>query len=145
MRKPFQTTEDAQVFIRSLATDTVMQMGYPTATYHDKDIPSWTWAYPVGLMLSQWLLLRGLDPDLTPPAYIPRAIYQPNFRQWHFLSDDLVYAMHLAFRGDGLDFLAGEVLKRRRSPCFRFWRKAQRVTVWIWQWFFRGSPVIHQS
>lgn len=95
--------------------------------------PDAAWSYPAGLLLAKTLQREGLELDFTPPATLSRALYDIGFRDWHLLSDDVVYALHLANREDHPSFLVGEVLRRRRSELFRGWRKAQRVAEWARQ------------
>ncbi len=121
----------------------LQRFGYPDAEDHEK---GWTWAYPAGLLMSQWLSVRGLDCEFTPPALIPRALWQANFTDWHLLSDDLVYALNLACRvAEPPEFLAGEVLRRRRSLLFRLWRRIQRQAEWIRQRLFHAAPHAHKE
>lgn len=95
--------------------------------------PDSAWSYPAGLLLSEALEREGLKTDFTPPAALSRALYSLGFEDWHLLSDDVVYALHLANREDRPSFLVGEVLRRRRSGLFRAWRKAQRIAEWLRQ------------
>lgn len=103
-------------------------------------LPGEALSYSVGILLAKSLPKVGLDPDFTPPVVLFQALSPARFgivgsAEWHLLSDDLVYAVHLAHRGltETHTFLAGEVLRRRRSPIFRSWRRAQRVAEWTRQ------------
>lgn len=95
--------------------------------------PDGAWSYPAGLLLAEAFERGGLKTDFTPPATLSKALYDIGFEDWHLLSDDVVYALHLANREDRPSFLVGEVLRRRRSGIFRGWRRAQRLVEWTRQ------------
>lgn len=102
--------------------------------------------YPTGMILSQWLATRGIHCDNTPPGLIPQAIwavlFPSEFADWHLLSDELTYALNLAWREAGSPgVLAREVLCRRRSRIFRLWRRCQRQAVWVQQRLFHERGV----
>lgn len=122
----------------------LQNFGYPVSDHFEEH--SWTWAYPAGLLMSQWLGTRGIDCDFTPPRCIARSLWQSNFEDWHLLSDDLVYALNLACRViQPTGFLANEVLRRRRSVFFRSWRRVQRQAEWVRQRLFHGAPHFHKA
>lgn len=121
----FLTPLEAHCLLRS---EEAMGLGYFCASQ-----PGVAWSYPAGLLLSEALEREGLKTDFTPPAALSGALYSIGFADWHLLSDDVVYALHLANREDRPSFLVGEVLRRRRSGLFRAWRKAQRVAEWLRQ------------
>lgn len=100
------------------------------------------WSYPAGLLLTEALEREGLKTDFTPPAALSQALYSLGFEDWHLLSDDVVYALHLANREDRPSFLTGEVLRRRRSGFFRAWRKAQRMAEWFRQRLFAAFGIL---